>query len=35
MANTEQDLVCCQKKKLEGFEDWKQWCNLTMLELMQ
>ena len=35
MANTEQDLGRRQKRKLEVFENWKQWSNLTMLELME
>lgn len=34
MADTEQDLGRRRKRKLEGFENWKQWSNLTMLELM-
>lgn len=35
MANREQDLGRRRKWKLEGFENWKQWSNLTMLELME
>ena len=35
MANTEQDLGRRRKRKLEGFENWKQWSNLIMLELME
>lgn len=35
MATTEQELGRRRKRKLEGFENWKQWSNLTMLELME
>ncbi len=35
MANKEQDLGRRRKQKLEGFENGKQWSNLTLLELME
>lgn len=35
MANIEQDLGRRRKRKLEGFENWKQWSNLIMLELIE
>lgn len=35
MANTEQELGRRRKRKLEGFENWKQWSNFKILELME